>query len=441
VKSNKDLLYSVFCDHTIVAGQCKINDEGGFFMNVDENGGNYAELSNCLLTKVESLGFKPNTIRSYRRILGKIATFMNEAGITDYSREIGIRYISGCMEKNIDYASPLHPAETVVRRLDDLLAGGICLHRRSIEAPQCPPIFTEQLDRYIDRMRFRGKMESTIKNRKRYCVQFLRYLEKAGVTTLSDIHSKDVHGAFLDSNSKGSFRQSVVPFLKYLHKEGIHGNDLSECVPGVRKPQPMPSVYSEDEIATVLSCIDQSAPNGKRDYAIIIIASHLGFRASDISALTMGNFDFKTKTVHLTQQKTGALLQVVLLAEVEEALLRYVELARPTSNSEQIFLRRRAPHIPLNPGAIYEIVRSRLNEAGIDSSGKKRGPHSLRMSLATKLLSDNVPYAAIQKILGHESPESTKHYAKMDTAMLRRCALEVPPPTGLFAERLCIKGV
>ena len=410
-------------------------------MGVTKSGEGFAELQNRLLETLKELEFKSNTLKTYQRILGDISLFMQKSGIVCYTREVGTSYISGCMKKNTIHASPLRPAETIVRRLDDLLTGEIQFHRRSVEAPQCPVIFFEQLEHYFNRLRLRGNKESTIKNRKRYCVQFLRHLEKTGVTALSDIHPKDIHRAFSVSGSIGGFRQSVVPFLKYLFREGIHIRDLSECVPNVRKPQPMPSVYSEEEIATMLSRIDQFAPNGKRDYAIIIIASYLGFRAADICALTMGNIDFKAKTIFLTQQKTGVLMQTALLPEVEEALLKYVEFARPASSDERIFLRRRAPYSPLNPGAIYEIVRFHLNAAGIDSSGKKRGPHSLRMSLATKLLSGSVPYAAIQKVLGHECPEATKHYAKMDTVMLRRCALEVPPPTGLFAERLRVEGV
>jgi site-specific recombinase XerD len=240
----------------------------------------------------------------------------------------------------------------------------------------------------------------------------------------------------LGSNSVGGFRQAVVPFLKYLHSEGIHAKDMSECVPNVRKPQPMPSVYSENEIKALLSSIDQSAPSGKRDYAIVVIASHLGLRSSDICALTMESINMNTKTIHVVQQKTGSIMQLALLPEVEAALLKHLESARPASSGKHLFLRRRSPNIPLSAKAIYAIVRFHLDNAGFDSKGRKRGPHSLRMSLATKLLSADVPYVVIQRILGHENPDSTKHYARMDVDLLRRCALEVPPPAGLFAKRL-----
>ena len=401
-------------------------------------GNNYQQLCTSLLALVESLGYERETISAYQRELNKIATFIDTAKASHYTAELGERYIAGYVNKAHARTSSVLVAETVVRRLDDLLSGEIHFYRRSVGALQCSECFAEQLNQYTQYLRHRGNRESTIKARKQYCVQFLCAIEKNGVSVLANLHPKHVHQAFTESNSKSGFRQAVAPFLKYLFKEGILDDDLSECIPYVRRPQPMPSTYSEHEVGKLLAMVDKTLPNGKRDYAILVIASHLGFRSSDISALSMNDVDFQTKTIHMIQQKTGAAMQAALLPDVEEALRAYMDSARPASKSDKIFLRRRAPHSPLNGKTIYAIVSQYFLAAGIDTFGKKRGAHSLRMSLATQLLAGNVPYAAIQKILGHDDPNSTKHYARMDAGMLRRCALEVPPPSGVFAERLGI---
>jgi len=397
----------------------------------------FNQLRISLLDLVESLGYAHNTIRAYQRELNKIEKFMDEANMPHYNPDVGARFITQYVNKANARTVSVRVAETVVRRLDDLLSGNIRFYRRTHAAPQCPNRFAEQLDYYTQYLRHRGNRESTIEARKIYCVQFLYAIEKNGVSALSDLQPKHIHVAFLESNSKGSFRQAVLPFLKYLFKEGILDKDLSECVPSVRRPQPMPSVYSEDEICRLLASVNKAKPSGKRDYAILVIASQLGFRASDISALTMDSIDFQTKTIFFNQQKTGAALRTALLPDVEEALIAHINTGRP-NDSGRIFLRRRAPHTPLTGKSIHAIVRQYFHSAEIDTFGKKSGPHALRMSLATKLLEEDVPYAAIQKILGHDDPNSTKHYARMDAAMLRRCALEVAPPSGLFAERLGI---
>ena len=81
-------------------------------------------------------------------------------------------------------------------------------------------------------------------------------------------------------------------------------------------------------------------------------------------------------------------------------------------------------------------MRKAFKVAGICVVGKKHGPHSLRMTLASELVSEKVPYMVIGKILGHEDPNVTKHYVKFDIEMLRTCALEVPKLSGFVAEKL-----
>jgi integrase len=211
-------------------------------------------------------------------------------------------------------------------------------------------------------------------------------------------------------------------------------------IPKPRRPQPFPSVYSAEEVQQIFAAIDTKTVVGKRDYAILSLAAMLGMRRSDIGNLTLGNIDFYRKSICIIQQKTNVPLEIELLPEVERALLSYIDKAKPANDNVPIFLSTRAPFAPLPSRSVYNIARKRFNSADISVDGKKQGTHSLRMSLATQLISEDVPYAVIQKILGQEDPNSTKHYAKIDVEKLRLYALDVPHPSGLFAERLGMAG-
>ena len=129
-------------------------------------------------------------------------------------------------------------------------------------------------------------------------------------------------------------------------------------------------------------------------------------------------------------------MEIELLPDVEGALLDYLKTREPIGCNERIFISERPPHRPLLYDSICGIAQKRFLAAGIDVDGKKHGTHALRMSLATQLISEDVPYSVVQKILGQTDPNSTKHYARIDVGQLRRYALDVPPPSGLFAERL-----
>ena len=51
--------------------------------------------------------------------------------------------------------------------------------------------------------------------------------------------------------------------------------------------------------------------------------------------------------------------------------------------------------------------------------------HSLRHSLASELLQNNVEVNIIADILGHSDPETTRHYLSVNLKALRQCPLKV----------------
>ncbi|WP_025069275.1 tyrosine-type recombinase/integrase [Bacteroides gallinarum] len=77
-----------------------------------------------------------------------------------------------------------------------------------------------------------------------------------------------------------------------------------------------------------------------------------------------------------------------------------------------------------------------MRAAGIDSTGRKHGPHALRHSLATNLLGVNEPIPVISEILGHSTAESTTVYTRVNVDMLRQCALDVPFVSSSFYDNL-----
>jgi integrase len=73
---------------------------------------------------------------------------------------------------------------------------------------------------------------------------------------------------------------------------------------------------------------------------------------------------------------------------------------------------------------LHHIVTYWRRLAGIRfRSSQKRGLHSLRHTLASRLLEKGTPFTTIAEILGHTSLESTRIYAKADGEALRGVAL------------------
>jgi site-specific recombinase XerD len=71
------------------------------------------------------------------------------------------------------------------------------------------------------------------------------------------------------------------------------------------------------------------------------------------------------------------------------------------------------------------IITRYARLAKVDLSQHKHGMHSLRHTLATRLLEGNVPLSTIADILGHTTTATAKKYMQVDISHLKACALDV----------------
>ncbi len=218
-------------------------------------------------------------------------------------------------------------------------------------------------------------------------------------------------------------------FFLYLYENGKTEKDLSLIVPrcGARPPQKVPSAFSKDEISLLLGAMNRADAKGKRDYAMILIASRLGLRSSDICQLKFSELDWARNRIVLKQKKTGVEIELPLLAEIGEAIIDYLKYGRPHSELPYVFLKHIPPYGAVTGAAFTNAIKMGMRCVGIPhSANKSHGPHALRHSLAAALLEKNTPLPVISGILGHKNPETTKIYLSIDLNALSKCALDVP---------------
>jgi integrase len=196
----------------------------------------------------------------------------------------------------------------------------------------------------------------------------------------------------------------------------------------VRQPK-LPSYYSPEEVEQLINCIDRSNPNGKRDYAMVLLAARIGLRCSDIANMQFTNILWERELISIKQQKTKDPIELPLFPEIGNAVIDYLKHGRPQSNLPYIFLRHIPPYDNVCNNLLYGIITKYLNLSGIKYDERKHGPHALRHSLATNLLKNEVTLPVISSVLGHSRSESTMFYLRIDTNSLRKCALEVPTIT------------
>ena len=107
----------------------------------------------------------------------------------------------------------------------------------------------------------------------------------------------------------------------------------------------LPNVWSPEDIEKVLAAVDRASPIGKRDYAILLLVTHLGLRDSDIQNMTFSNLLWKECRIRLVQTKTKRTLELPLTEEIGNAIIDYLKYGRPKQDtSEYVFVRHSAPY-------------------------------------------------------------------------------------------------
>jgi integrase len=391
-------------------------------------------LFSALEKQLESLDYSCNTLRHYKWTIVELVEFMSSNSLFIYSIDIGCCFIRAQIPIRTAYR--VKQMQTVIFRLNDILLGNgyVSMHRET--RLLYPDRFSAPYRAYFDMREEAGLAPRTLNVERDFLGRFLFALEDAGVDSLTALDPHCVQKAFISCHADQSAAFAIHRFLRFIHEDGLVATDYSPLIPRVRRPRTVPSVYSDDEVARLLRSIDRTSPVGRRDYAMVLIAVELGLRAGDIVSLKPENIDCDRNIISLVQSKTGSPLELPLLEVVREAIAEYITAARPKSKRQEVFLCSRAPYRPMSQASFTSAVAKYFRRAEIETTGKHHGPHSLRASMATRLLAEDVPYGVIQKVLGHRSALSAKAYLNIDIERLRGCALEVPAPMGLFAKRV-----
>lgn len=333
--------------------------------------------------------------------------------------------------------------------LMEVLAGGPATVGQVTTPPveRCPARFRAGRDAYLAECRGRGNAEASVVTKQHAAEQFLTYLAQVGRESLDQVRASDLAGFWARRQHQGyaprttgTLRSSLADFLAYLHRVGVIGEDLAGRLPPQRYPRhgrSAPYPWSGREVAAVLEQVDRQSAIGKRDYAMILLTARLGLRVGDLRRLELGWFDWRARTLALTQHKTGVALRLPLPQDVGWAVIDYVRHGRPASDGALVFLKHRYPFTAFgSSSSAGSRLRYYARRAGIEfPPGRSHGLHSLRGALAVAMLQADTPAPVVTAVLGHAVASTTAaHYLRLDTEHLRRCARDVEDVLGTGRE-------
>ena len=301
--------------------------------------------------------------------------------------------------------------------------------------------YKDLLDEYLNDCIKRGNKSGTIIHKQFSCVRFFNFLADNGYKDISLINTAIIVKALLMFTNIDRYAD-IRLLLNYLKERGLLDRDYAEIIPKPKRPQPIPSVYTIDELKLIEQSIDTSTDTGKRNIAIVRLATRMGLRSGDIAKLTVDEINFSSGIIHLIQEKTSIPLELQMPKEVSDSIYTHLENSKENHYSDKyVFHSMCAPYGRITTSIIRHIVNDAMFKAGVEMGSRKHGPHAFRSSLASHMIEDDFSYDTVRRILGHSDPNVIKHYAKTDIERLRLCAISPPNPSGLFEGYLTGKKV
>jgi site-specific recombinase XerD len=294
------------------------------------------------------------------------------------------------------------------------------------------------MDKFLLYLESLRRNRITISDHRLYLSRFLFYLESKQVYAIEEVKEEYILSfVSTQTNNQIGIVSTIRFFFRFLYEERIIQFDLSTVLQHYKwvKREKLPSVYTANEVFQIESSIHREDATGKRNYAMTLLASRLGLRASDIAHLTFGNIDWENSTITLSQFKTGKEIELPLLVEVGEAIIDYLKYGRKRSESPRIFLYTRAPFTAMTNAAVAGTLGRTVDASGVDTNGRKHGGHAMRHSLASRFLENEESMPVISEALGHQSTTTTMSYLRIDVESLRKCALNIPLVDTSFYEQ------
>lgn len=396
------------------------------------------ELVYGLMVHLESIGYKKSTREQYLAYYKVFIKYCKKKGVFHFSLDLGKQFLREHHKHEWADFEKLSISQNYLQRHIWMLYefqqyGKICQKRRSPKDMNLS-YFEGVLADFIAYEMEKGLKDTTLKGKEFSARRVFKYFESIGIKNTKDITPEHVYGflsskAYYSVTTKEAFQYLLRNLLGYMSQKGLCNKELAQMFPviSIHTKNSYPSYFTPECITKLLQNIDTETMYGKRDYLVLLLATTLGMRCTDICRLALEDIDWKRKTVSFVQSKTGENVSLPINDELLMALADYIKNARPICDYKEVLISNRAPVKPFEHKNFYGMLQKYFKTAGITfKEDQKHGMHAMRSSLASNMLRSEIPIPVISNVLGHKYTDTTGIYIKIDLEGLRKVALEVP---------------
>lgn len=299
---------------------------------------------------------------------------------------------------------------------------------------------TDLLAEHIEHLRSLNGSPFTLRTTHYHGQAFADWLEKNyQVRTVDRLRSDHLHawqkhlaahrtdkGLPLKAKSINRLVTTIRVFLDYLCQKGLLQNSMLHALAYVKEPRLLPtSVLNHGQVKKVLLKIQISNPRGYRNRTMLELLYSTGIRARELLGLNLADVDFENATAMVMGK--GSKQRVVPIGKTALRMLEsYVKAIRPflvkTSGETALFLNSKGARLPYH--TFWRILNLHTKSVGLEI---KVSAHTFRRSCTTELIRGGANLYHVKDLLGHESLDTLKHYAKLTIEDLKKTHAKCHP--------------
>ncbi len=281
-----------------------------------------------------------------------------------------------------------------------------------LTAPQNPE------DLIKDFLAFRQTTETTKRTYAKALRVFFTYLHQEDIKepTIEDLlaYRENLSNKSLEPTTIAGYINALKQFFRWLEEKGFYKN-IAENIKGakVNTQYHRKEALTQEQARQVLATPNRSTLEGKRNYAILLLALCCGLRTIEIVRASKEDMTYKSGYRALMIQGKGKLDKadfVKLPEPVEEAIKDYLQARGETYPDAPLFASNsdRNNGERLSTNSISRIIKTAFRRCGLDS--KLLTAHSTRHTFITLFLMNGGTLEEARQIARHNSINTTMIY-------------------------------
>ena len=199
-----------------------------------------------------------------------------------------------------------------------------------------------------------------------------------------------------------NIRRILSSFFSWLEEENHILKSPVRRIHKVKTGKNVKETYTDEALEIMRDSCETD-----RDLAMIDLLASTGMRVGEMVRLNRADIDFQEREC-IVFGKGDKQRRVYFDARTKIHLARY--LNSRTDDNPALFVSLQSPHDRLQISGVEIRLRTLGRKLGIN----KVHPHKFRRTLATMAIDKGMPIEQVQKLLGHQSIDTTLQYAMVN---------------------------